>query len=148
MDPSSGQTMNVLKDEASEEKAPFLREDLELGRRLRGDPPHHLGSTTSKVEGRHGCRLAVAGGAARFSAPGIGDERTPPIKGLLPYLFLLLPGAPFASLLSSSSSFQARPSLLCFLPPPPPPPAAEEGKGREREREIENVWDGVGGWGN
>lgn len=55
MDPSSCQTMDVLKDDAREEEPPFLGENLELDRRLRGDPPHYLGDTASKVEGRHAC---------------------------------------------------------------------------------------------
>jgi hypothetical protein len=66
----------------------------------------------------------AAGGRRRRSIYGTrnrsqeGGERTPPARGLLPLsllLVLLLPGAPFASFLSSAS------------------PAAEEGKG-ERER--------------
>lgn len=66
----------------------------------------------------------AAGGRRRRSIYGTrnrsqeGGERTPPARGLLQLSFLLvllLPGAPFASFLSSAS------------------PAAEEGKG-ERER--------------
>lgn len=50
MDPPCCQTMNVLENNAREEELPLLGEDLELDRRLRGDPSQHLGSPAREVE--------------------------------------------------------------------------------------------------
>lgn len=99
--------MNVLEEHAREEKAPFLGEDLELDRRLGGDPPQHLGSTARKVEWCHGC-----GGAPETEAKEGGEQLVPPRTDYSGRLLLLF--SPWASASS--------------LSPPP------RGRGRKEER--------------